>query len=106
MDNFSADLKVSGSYEIKMHTPVSVEFGILNLTFMDGKLSGSLINRRGANIVTGGTVEGNELNFDTNIRTPMGKLKTHVTATIEDSVITGTAKLPLGSATIEGKKKQ
>jgi hypothetical protein len=105
MENISHETLVTGAYEIKVHTPVGVEDGILHLSFKNDELSGSLENSRGTTAFTGGTVDGNELRFDTKIRTPMGRLKAHVTAKIENGEITGNARLPLGSATIEGKKQ-
>jgi hypothetical protein len=67
-------------------------------------LSGTLVNARGTTEFSGGTVKGDEVEFDTRIQTPIGRLKAHVTGKVEDGHFSGDAKLPLGTAHIEGDK--
>ena len=105
MNSSAESKKIAGTYEVKVHTPLGDEKGILNLVVDGNSLSGSLENKKGTTEFRGGTVEGNEVKFDTKIRTPMGRLKGHITGKVEDGTFTGTAKLPLGTAEIEGKRK-
>jgi hypothetical protein len=85
---------------------MGVEDGTLKLTFEGDELSGSIENSKGSTEFTGGNVEGNEVQFNTKIKTPMGRLKAKVAGKIENDKITLTAKLPLGTAQIEGNKVQ
>ncbi|MBN2638398.1 MAG: hypothetical protein JXR65_04860 [Bacteroidales bacterium] len=96
--------KVEGTYEIQVHTPMGVEQGTLELVLENGSLSGTITNKKGISEFTGGTVSGNEVTFNTKIKTPMGRLKASVAGVVEGNNFSGTAKLPLGSAKIEGKK--
>ena len=105
MNTSVEETTVAGTYEVKVHTPLGDEKGILNLVVDGNSLSGSLENKKGTTEFRGGTVEGNEVKFDTKIRTPMGRLKGHITGKVEDGTFTGAAKLPLGTAEIEGKRK-
>ena len=96
---------VAGIYEVKVHTPLEEEEGKLKLAVDGNSLSGELTNKKGITEFKGGTVEGTEVRFNTKIRTPMGRLKAQVTGKVENNTFTGVAKLPLGTAKIEGKRK-
>ncbi len=106
MNTLSEKSTIAGTYDIKVHTPMGDEDGTLHLNIRNNALSGKLENKKGSTEFTGGTVEGNKVNFNTKIKTPMGRLKAQVTGQIEADNFTGTAKLPLGSAKIEGKRVQ
>lgn len=96
--------KVNGTYEINVHTPMGVEQGILMLSVENGELSGTITNKKGTTEFNGGTVSNNTIQFDSKIKTPVGKLKARITGTIENGIFTGSAKLPLGTAKIDGKR--
>ena len=104
MNNPTKTNTVAGTYKIKVHTPMGIENGTLKLTVDENSLSGSLENSRGSTEFTGGIVDGNQVNFDTKIKTPVGRVKAKVTGEIKDDAISLTAKLPLGTAQIEGNK--
>lgn len=96
--------QVEGTYKIKVHTPVGVEDGTLKLIVEGESLSGTITNSKGTTEFTDGKVNGNEVEFNSKIKTPMGKLKAHVNGKVENNLFEGLAKLPLGKAKIEGEK--
>ena len=96
--------KVEGTYSIQVHTPMGVQQGTLNLFIDNGSLCGSIINTKGSSEFKGGTVSDNEVQFDTKIKTPMGRLKAKIRGRIENDMLIGLAKLPFGTAKIEGNK--
>jgi hypothetical protein len=95
-------MSISGTYKVKVSTPVGPQEGSLTLMADGDTLSGALENAKGATEFNGGTVNGNEVQFATKIKTPLGRLKAQVNGKIEGDRFAGTAKLPLGVAKIEG----
>lgn len=83
---------------------MGVENGTLKLFVSNGLLAGTITNQKGNSEFSGGTVSNNEIQFDTKIKTPLGRLRAKITGTIENDILIGTAKLPLGTAKIEGMK--
>lgn len=95
-------MAIDGTYKVKVKTPVGEQEGALTLSTAGGTLSGRLDNPKGSTEFSGGTITGNAVAFATKIRTPMGRLKAQVNGTVEGDRFHGTAKLPLGTAEIEG----
>lgn len=95
-------MSIQGQYKVTVKTPVGMQEGSLTLVPDGESLSGVLTNPKGDSEFSGGTISGNEVAFDTKIRTPMGRLRAHVTGTVDGDTFTGDAKLPLGVAHIEG----
>jgi hypothetical protein len=102
--NTLSNTQVEGTYDIQVHTPMGVQQGILRLFIENGSLCGTIVNAKGSSEFNGGTVSNNSVQFDTKIKTPMGRLKAKITGNIENDMFIGSAKLPLGTAKIEGKK--
>lgn len=96
--------QIEGAYKIHVHTPMGTEEGTLELTVNGQSLSGTITNSKGSTEFSDGIISDNEISFETKIKTPMGRLKAKVSGKIEDDLFTGSAKLPLGTAKIEGKK--
>ncbi len=96
--------KVEGTYDIRVQTPMGVEQGVLKVVVDGESISGTIINTKGTTEFTDGVLNNNELQFQTKIKTPMGRLKAKVTLKVEQDTLTGVAKLPLGAAKIEGKR--
>jgi len=97
-------MTVQGHYNVTVHTPFGPQQGALTLEVIGSSLSGRLENPKGASDFSGGTVIGNEVEFTSKIRTPMGRLKAEVFGTVEGDRFTGTGKLPLGTVRIEGQR--
>lgn len=95
-------MSIAGNYKVTVKTPVGLQEGSLTLVVDGESLSGSLENAKGSTEFSGGTITGNEVQFATRIKTPMGRLKAQVSGKVEGDKFTGTAKLPLGTAHIEG----
>lgn len=95
-------MTIDGHYNLTLDTPVGRQDGELTLKTEGAALSGALANAGGTTEFSGGTVNGDEVAFDTRIPTPIGRLKAHVTGRLSGDRFTGDAKLPLGSAHIEG----
>lgn len=99
-------MSIQGQYNVTVKTPVGTQEGSLSLTVDGDSLSGVLTNPKGASEFSGGTVSGNEVAFRTKIRTPMGRLPAQVIGRVDGRRFTGTAKLPLGIAHIEGIRSE
>jgi hypothetical protein len=97
-------MKIDGNYNLTLDTPVGTQDGSLTLKADGSSLSGTLTNARGSSTFAGGTITGGAVEFDTKIPTPLGRLKAHVTGTVDGDHFSGEAKLPLGSARIEGDR--
>jgi hypothetical protein len=97
-------MAIDGTYKVKVKTPVGVQEGALTLSTAGGTLSGRLDNAKGSTEFTGGTITGNAVAFATKIRTPMGRLKAQVNGVVEGDHFHGLAKLPLGTAEIDGER--
>jgi hypothetical protein len=97
-------MNIDGKYELTLETPMGKQEGAMTLETNGAALSGTLVNRRGSTEFSGGAVDGDEVSFDTKIPTPIGRLKAHVTGRVTDGRFVGDAKLPLGSAHIEGSR--
>lgn len=96
-------MPIDGHYNLTLETPVGAQQGKMTLHTQGETLSGTLENDRGRVEFEGGTVSSeNAVAFATRIPTPIGKLKAHVTGKVEGDHFHGTAKLPLGSAKIDG----
>ena len=98
-------MSIQGQYKVTVKTPVGMQEGSLTLVPDGESLSGVLTNPKGDSEFSGGTISGVIDSLVVNlkkIRTPMGRLKAHVTGTVEGDTFTGDAKLPLGVAHIEG----
>jgi hypothetical protein len=98
-------MSISGTYKVKVSTPVGPQEGSLTLMVDGDTLSGALENAKGTTEFNGGTVNGNEVQFATKIKTPLGRLKAQVNGMVEGNRFAGTAKLPLGVAKIEGVRQ-
>lgn len=95
-------MNIDGDYKLTLDTPLGNQDGTLTLKAEGATLSGTLVNSQGRTEFSGGTVSGDTVEFDTKIPTPIGRLKAHVTGRLTADRFTGDAKLPLGSAHIEG----
>lgn len=97
-------MSIDGTYRLAIKTPLGMQPGTLVLKADGETLSGMIRNVKGEVAFDGGTARGGEISFDTRIPTPIGNLKAHVTGTVTGDHISGVAKLPLGSAEIEGDR--
>lgn len=99
-------MTIDGTYHLQLHAPTGTQEGRLALSSEDGTLSGTLSNARGQSEFAGGVIEGNHVQFDTKVPTPLGKMRAHVELSVEGDAISGSAKLPLGHVRIAGTREQ
>jgi carbon-monoxide dehydrogenase large subunit len=97
-------MNIEGHYNLTLKTPVGSQQGSLTLKVDGSKLSGELSNARGHVAFDGGTVKGDQIAFDTKIPTPLGRMKAHVTGQVQGDHLVGDARLPLGTAHIDGQR--
>lgn len=97
-------MNIDGTYSLSIKTPVGEQEGTLVLKVDGETLRGSIKNVKGEVAFDSGTAKEGSVSFHTRIPTPIGKLKAHVTGTIEGQHFSGAAKLPLGTAEIEGDR--
>ncbi|MGG1946230.1 hypothetical protein AB1286_32865 [Trinickia sp. NRRL B-1857] len=67
-------------------------------------LSGYIETAKGRSDFSGGTVNGHEFRFPARIGTPIGRVHADVEGRVDGDRLTATAKLPLGTAEIEGAR--
>jgi hypothetical protein len=95
-------MSVQGTYTLQVKTPVGTQEGKLSLAVDGQTLSGVLITPKGDSSFDGGTVSGDHVTFTAKLRTPMGRMKAYVEGDVVGDRLTATARLPLGTARIEG----
>lgn len=98
-------MSIAGTFDITAKTPVGEQLGVFVFVVEGERLAGSLATPKGTVDLTDGKIIGNKLDFFTKIPTPMGKMKAHITGTIEGNQLTAVAKLQLGSAQIHGIRR-
>jgi hypothetical protein len=69
-------------------------------------LKGTLKYSAGISEITDGRVKGNRVEFAAKIKTPFGPLRAIVQAVIEGDSFLGTARLPMGSAQVDGVREK
>ena len=95
-------MSVAGTYKVRVKTPKGLQEGKLTLVAEGDLLKGTLEYSAGISKISDGKVKGNTIGFTTKIKTPMGYLKAFVTGVVEGNTFSGVAKLPIGSAQIDG----
>ncbi|MDQ0394840.1 hypothetical protein [Labrys monachus] len=95
-------MSVEGTYKITVKTPLGPQEAQLTLRSEGSALSGSIENVKGRSDFSGGSVDGNEFRFPARISTPIGRIHADIAGRVEDDRLIASAKLPLGTAKIEG----
>ena len=97
-------MAVDGTYHITINTPMGPQKATLVLETKDGTLSGSMDSAMGLATFTGGTVNGNEATWESELKTPIGMMKFENKAVVDGDKISGMAKAPMGSLKFEGTR--
>jgi len=95
-------MSVTGTYKIQVKTPAGLQEGRMTLFVEGDSLTGMLDYSAGRCEFKNGKVKGNAVEFTTKINTPIGHLKALVTGVVKGDSFSGIAKLPIGSAKING----
>lgn len=93
-----------GTYEVTVRTPLGSQQGKLTIHTSGNTFSGSLETASGASHFTDGRIDGNQLHWEAETKTPMGAFDVDYKATIDGGKLTGEASTPLGTAPMEGMK--
>lgn len=95
-------MAIDGNYTISFTTPIGKQE--LGLAFQsDGNvLTGTTTSGGNTEAFRDGKVNGNELEFVMDAKTPMGKMKTTIIATVSGDQISGTIKTMMGKSKFEG----
>ncbi|MBN1850834.1 MAG: hypothetical protein JW932_19860 [Deltaproteobacteria bacterium] len=99
-------MAIDGTYNTLLKTPMGDQQVKLILKTEGNVLTGILESQlTGVNELTDGSVDGNELAWTVNAKTPMGPLKLKVTAAVDSDKITGKADSPFGAMPFEGARE-
>lgn len=97
-------MSLSGTYAITVKTPLGDRNSTLNLIVDGSLITGTIVNDKGSFDLTNGTVNDNQIEFDTVLSTMLGELKAHIQCTIIDELLNGLIKLSLGEFEVIGCK--
>jgi len=97
-------MSVAGTYKVSVKTPMGDQSGTFTVVVDGASFSGSLLGDLGAMDVAGGTVSGNTLNWQMEMKVPM-PMTLDCTATIDGDALTGSVKAGVfGSMALTGTR--
>ena len=98
-------MRVDGTWELTIDTPMGAQKGNLSLTSDGDSLTGKMTGGPGGELdIEDGKVDGNDISYKFNITSPMA-IAVEVTATVDGDNISGSAKLgAFGTAKITGAR--
>ncbi|MFG1403810.1 MULTISPECIES: hypothetical protein [unclassified Xanthobacter] len=97
-------MPVDGIYQITVKTPLGPQDAQMTLRAEGTDLSGFIENAKGRSEFSGGTVDGAEFRFSARIGTPIGRVHADIQGRVDGDQLSATAKLPLGTADIQGAR--
>lgn len=95
---------MTGKYEISLKAPIGVLTATLEIKEENGVYSGVQTDANGPADIQNVTVDGNNIAYVAQVKSPMGKMKLNMTLTIDGDVVTGKAKMMMGTMDVTGKK--
>lgn len=98
-------MALEGMYDLTVETPFGQQKAVLTLTVDGGALGGLLQGTGWESKLSDTGADGGDVSFRARIKTPMGRIKAHIAATITGDELAGTATMPLGSARIHGTRR-
>lgn len=97
---------LEGVYDLTVETPLGQQRAALTLTVENGALGGRLQGDGWESELTDVSAERQNVSFRARIKTPMGRIKARIAATITGDELTGKATMPLASAQIHGVRRK
>ena len=97
-------MAIDGTYNITIHTSIGDQKVKLTLKTQGNALNGTSESSMGVTTFTGGTVNGNEIQWTDNATTPMGPLKINMKGKIEGDKISGQAVSAFSLAPFDGTR--
>lgn len=97
-------MSADGKWNVTINSPMGAQQAELTLVTDGGSLSGSMSGPQGTQEFSGGTVDGNNLEWVVDMTSPM-PMKLETTATVDGDSISGNVKLgAFGEATFSGTR--
>lgn len=98
-------MAVDGKYDITMNTPMGAQKATVEFTTDGTKLSGRMSSMMGAIEFDNGVIDGNNLTWVANAKTPMGDMDVQCSAVVDGDSLSGEAKMgSFGSASFNGTR--
>jgi len=97
-------MSVDGDWKVTLNSPMGSQQATLTLKDEGGSLSGQIAGPQGTQDFSGGSVDGDLLNWKINMTQPM-PMELEFTATVDGDSIRGDVKLgSFGNASFEGAR--
>ncbi|HEY0261044.1 MAG TPA: hypothetical protein VGC18_14465 [Lacisediminihabitans sp.] len=96
---------LEGTYDLAVETPFGPQQAALTLSADGGAIGGRLQGSGWESELSDVEAQGHDVSFRARIKTPMGRIKAQIAATVTGDQLTGTATMPLGSARIRGTRR-
>ena len=97
-------MAMDGTYKVVVTTPMGPREATLNLKSDGTNLSGTFEDNMGKSEFSGGTINGNNLEWKAVAKTPMGPTTLNITVIIEGDTLKGQVVTPFGPSPIEGTR--
>ena len=97
-------MSADGSWKCTINSPMGAQEATLTLVTDGGSLSGSMAGAQGTQEFSGGTVDGDNLEWEVQMTSPM-PMTLEISATVDGESISGNVKLgAFGDASFEGTR--
>ena len=97
-------MAITGAYSIAIKTPIGERKIKLSLIENGKVLTGTFTNDKCSTELMNGVVDGNKIAFDVLADTFMGQMNFHISCSINEDVVSGKAKLPMGEFPVTGSR--
>ena len=99
-------MAIDGTYNITIHTAMGDQEAKLTLKTDGSTLTGTSESAMaGISEIEDGKVNGNELTWTENVKTPMGPMTLNVTVTVDGDKMSGEVNTPFGPSPLEGSRE-
>ena len=97
-------MSADGSWNCTINSPMGAQEATITLVTDGGSLSGTMAGDQGTQEFSGGTVDGNNLEWEVQMTSPM-PMTLEISATVDGDSISGNVKLgAFGNASFEGAR--
>ncbi len=97
-------MSADGSWNCTINSPMGAQEATITLATDGGSLSGTMAGDQGTQEFSGGTVDGNNLEWEVQMTSPM-PMTLEISATVDGDSISGNVKLgAFGNASFEGAR--
>lgn len=97
-------MEIDGTYKFSMKSPMGKVEGTMNFVTDGSVLTGSMVAGGSKAEILEGEVKENEFTFLSDLKTPMGMMRSTLIGKIEGEGISGVLKMKLGTMQFEGTK--